>query len=75
MEKSDERASRAGRQVVKLLPPISELQEKMENCNAARGRKSSSGKEKGSVVKRVLNRLYDEAAIWGVIKENAAKKY
>lgn len=72
--KSDEEHRELVRQVVKLLPPISELQEKMETVTLRAVEKVVAVKEKGSVVKRVLNRLYDEAAIWGVIKENAAKK-
>ena len=71
--KSDEEHRELVRQVVKLLPPISELQEKMETVTLRAVEKVVAVKEKGSVVKRVLNRLYDEAAIWGVIKENTAK--
>ena len=31
-------------------------------------------KEKGSVVKRALNRLYDEAVAQGILQENNVKK-
>ena len=72
--KSDEEHRELVRQVVKLLPPISELQEKMETVTLRAVEKVVAVKEKGSVVKRVLNRLYDEAVSWGIIEENRAKK-
>lgn len=72
--KSDEAHRELVRQVVKLLPPISELQEKMETVTLRAVEKVVAVKEKGSVVKRVLNRLYDEAVSWGIIEENRAKK-
>ena len=62
--KSDEEHRELVRQVVKLLPPISELQEKMETVTLRAVEKVVAVKEKGSVVKRVLNRLYDEAVSW-----------
>ena len=71
--KSDEEHRELIRQVVKMLPPISELQEKMETVTLRAVEKVVAVKEKGSVVKRVLNRLYDEAVSWGVIEENTAK--
>lgn len=72
--KSDEEHRELVRQVVKLLPPISELQEKMETVTLRAVEKVVAVKEKGSVVKRVLNRLYDEAVSWGIIEENRAKQ-
>lgn len=72
--KSDEEHRELIRQVVKLLPPISELQEKMETVTLRAVEKVVAVKEKGSVVKRVLNRLYDEAVAQGILQENNIKK-
>lgn len=72
--KSDEEHRELVRQVVKLLPPISELQEKMETVTLRAVEKVVAVKEKGSVVKRVLNRLYDEAVAQGILQENNVKK-
>ena len=72
--KSDEEHRELVRQVVRILPPLPELQEKMETMTLRAVKEVAANKEKGDVLKRALNRLYDEAAIWGVIKENAAKK-
>lgn len=72
--KSDEEHRELVRQVVRILPPLPELQKKMETMTLRAVKEVAANKEKGDVLKRALNRLYDEAAIWGVIKENAAKK-
>lgn len=72
--KSDEEHRELVRQVVKLLPPISELQEKMETVTLRAVEKVVAVKEKGSVVKRALNRLYDEAVAQGILQENNVKK-
>ena len=45
----------------------------METMTLRAVKEVAANKEKGDVLKRALNRLYDEAAIWGVIKENTAK--
>ena len=71
--KSDEEHRELVRQVVRILPPLPELQEKMETMTLRAVKEVAANKEKGDVLKRALNRLYDEAAIWGVIKENTAK--
>lgn len=71
--KSDEAHRELVRQAVKMLPPLPELQEKMETMTLRAVKEVAANKEKGDVLKRTLNRLYDEAAIWGVIKENTAK--
>lgn len=72
--KSDEEHRELVRQVVKLLPPISELQEKMATVTLRAVEKVVAVKEKGSVVKRALNRLYDEAVAQGILQENNVKK-
>ena len=71
--KSDEEHRELVRQVVRILPPLPELQEKMETMTLRAVKEVAANKEKGDVLKRALNRLYDEAVIWGVIKENTAK--
>lgn len=72
--KSDEEHRELVRQVVRILPPLPELQEKMETMTLRAVKEVAANKEEVDVLKRALNRLYDEAANWGVIKENAAKK-
>lgn len=71
--KCDEKHRELVRQVVRILPPLPELQENMETMTLRAVKEVAANKEKGDVLKRALNRLYDEAAIWGVIKENTAK--
>lgn len=72
--KSDEAHRELVRQAVRILPPLPELQEKMETMTLRAVKEVAANKEEVDVLKRALNRLYDEAANWGVIKENAAKK-
>lgn len=71
--KSDEAHRELVRQAVRILPSLPKLQEKMETMTLRAVKEVAANKEKGDVLKRALNRLYDEAAIWGVIKENTAK--
>ncbi len=71
--KRDEKHRELVRQVVRILPPLPELQEKMETMTLRAVKEVAANKEEVDVLKRALNRLYDEAAIWGVIKENTAK--
>lgn len=71
--KCDEKHRELVRQVVRILPPLPELQEKMETMTLRAVKEVAAKKEKGNVLKRALNRLYDEAVIWGVIEENTAK--
>ncbi len=71
--KSDERHRELMRCVVKLLPPLSKLQEKMEAVTLRAVKEVAANQEKGDALKRALNRLYDEAVRWGIIEENVAK--
>ena len=72
--KSDEEHRELVRQVVKLLPPISELQEKMEAVTFHAVEKVAVNRGEGDALKRALNRLYDESVAQGILQENSVKK-
>lgn len=71
--KCDERHRELVRCVVKLLPPLSKLQEKMEAVTLRAVKEVAANKEEVAVLKCALNRLYDEAVCWEIIEENVAK--
>lgn len=72
--KSDEAHRELVRQAVKMLPPLPELQEKMEAVTFRAVKAVAANQEKGDILKRALNRLYDEAVEQRLLKENMVKK-
>lgn len=72
--KSDEAHRELVRQAVKMLPPLPELQEKMEAVTFRAVKAVAANQEKGDILKRALNRLYDEVVEQRLLKENMVKK-
>lgn len=72
--KRDEKHRELVRQAVKMLPPLPELQEKMEAVTFRAVKAVAANQEKGDILKRALNRLYDEAVEQRLLKENMVKK-
>lgn len=72
--KSDEKHRELVRQAVKMLPPLSELQEKMEVVTLRAVAKVAVNNGEDDALKRALNRLYDEAVEQRLLKENLVKK-
>lgn len=71
--KRDEKHRELVRQAVRILPPLPELQEKMETVTLRAVKEVAANKEEVAVLKRALNRLYDETVCWEIIEENVAK--
>lgn len=72
--KSDERRRELVRCAAKLLPPLPELQEKMEAVTFRAVEKVAVNRGEDDALKRALNRLYDEAVAQGILQENNVKK-
>ena len=72
--KSDERRRELVRCAAKLLPPLPELQEKMEAVTFHAVEKVAVNRGEGDALKRALNRLYDESVAQGILQENSVKK-
>ena len=52
-----------------MLPPLPELQEKMEAVTFRAVKAVAANQEKGDILKRALNRLYDEAVEQRLLKK------
>lgn len=72
--KNDERRRELVRCAAKLLPPLPELQEKMEAVTFRAVEKVAVNRGEDDALKRALNRLYDEAVAQGILQENNVKK-
>ena len=72
--KCDEKHRELVRQVVRILPPLPELQEKMEAVTFRAVEKVAVNRGEDDALKRALNRLYDEAVAQGILQENNVKK-
>ena len=66
--KSDERRRELVRCAAKLLPPLPELQEKMEAVTFHAVEKVAVNRGEGDALKRALNRLYDESVAQGILQ-------
>lgn len=74
MAKNGERRRELVRCAAKLLPPLPELQEKMEAVTFRAVEKVAVNRGEDDALKRALNRLYDEAVAQGILQENSVKK-
>lgn len=66
--KNDERRRELVRCAAKLLPPLPELQEKMEAVTFRAVEKVAVNRGEDDALKRALNRLYDEAVAQGILQ-------